>query len=374
MYQSKILIVEDDLINIEIFTEILHHNYQLFIAPDGKRAEEILTSNMPDIILLDVMLPDTTGIELCRKIKANQATMHIPIIMATSLDNQSDKIRGLEAGANDYLIKPVDSDELKLKIKNHLEIKHLRDELLESYLNIENINKELKKNIIKKGEILSIVAHDMRNPLTTIGGLTEMLMDEFSPKDPNYSYLQTIERSSDHLISLINDMLEKSKIEAGDIDANKKEVDPGLLAEWVVDMNIPDAHVKQQKIDFSNQAKGTVNGDKMMLRSVMDNLVSNAIKYSPYNATISITLQNSPEEDAIEFIVIDEGPGFKQNEMGKLFGRFQRLSAKPTGGESSTGLGLSIVKDYTERHNGSIHVENEPERGARITVSFPMLP
>ncbi|MCP4216143.1 MAG: response regulator, partial [bacterium] len=138
--KHRILIVEDEIVNIEIYRELLEDEFQLLTAMDGESAIELMDGEPPDLVLLDMMLPDINGVELCRRFKSNEVLSHIPIVVVTTLKNQADKIKGLEAGANDYLNKPIDETELLLKVRNHLKSKDLTDQLNDSFQNIVTIS------------------------------------------------------------------------------------------------------------------------------------------------------------------------------------------------------------------------------------------
>lgn len=202
---NSILIVEDDPVNVEIYRTMLQNKYKLLIAENGKRAEEVMEQTPPDIVLLDIMLPDANGVDLCRKFKNADKSKHIPLILVTALDQLEDKLKGLQAGANDYLNKPVDELELQLKIKNHLIIQ-------EQYTLIKKQNEEINR-------FVDVMLHDLKNPLTVIMGYIELIY-EMSTDDFIVNSLKKVSASSEQMLDNINRVLDIQKRERriSDID------------------------------------------------------------------------------------------------------------------------------------------------------------
>jgi len=202
---NSILIVEDDPVNVEIYRTMLQDRYELLIAENGKRAEEVMEQTPPDIVLLDIMLPDANGIDLCRKFKTTQKSKHIPLILVTVLDQPEDKLKGLQAGANDYLNKPVDELELQLKIKNQLIIQ-------DQYTLIKKQNEEINR-------FVDVMLHDLKNPLTVIMGYIELIYD-MSADDFIVNSLKKVRASSEQMLDNINRVLDIQKRERriSDID------------------------------------------------------------------------------------------------------------------------------------------------------------
>ncbi len=190
--KKKILIVEDEAVNVEIYRSMLPDMYDLVVADNGEQALDIIHETAVDLLLLDVMLPDCSGLDICKVFKADSSRFHIPVIMVTALNSPDDKIKGLEAGANDFLSKPVDRHELLLKIKNQLT-------LLEQY----NIIKEQKEEI---DQYIRIMVHDLKNPLAVVGGYAE-LIENFTEDERLKKYTSKIQSSAQDMLKKINDIL-----------------------------------------------------------------------------------------------------------------------------------------------------------------------
>jgi len=224
-----------------------------------------------------------------------------------------------------------------------------------------------------KNEILGTVAHDLKNPLGVILGRTEMLTELISTsasKDSITSQIEHIRDATKRLTSMVDHLISDAMADAFDITIRREPVDIAALVSEVADANQPLAVNKQQSITVSAPSNIVTMCDTDRIREAIDNLVSNAIKYSPIGGRISVVVTH--EEDSTVIRVVDEGAGLSPEDLGRLFGRFQRLSAKPTAGESSTGLGLSIVKRIIDMHGGEVAANSDgPGKGSTFTIVLP---
>ena len=235
---------------------------------------------------------------------------------------------------------------------------------------------ELRRANRFKSEILGTIAHDLKNPLGVIMGRSEMLTDllalEPMPEGQVRDQIGHVRDSTKRLISMVNSLISDAMNDALDISIRREPIDVVMLVGEVVEANRPLADRKEQTITVSAPDRLTTCGDQDRLWEAIDNLISNAVKYSPVLGTIEVDLSNEGDNSVIR--VRDSGPGLSPEDVGRVFGRFQRLSAKPTGGESSTGLGLSIAKRIVELHRGRISAESDgPGQGAVFTISLPDL-
>jgi signal transduction histidine kinase len=225
-----------------------------------------------------------------------------------------------------------------------------------------------------KSEILSIAAHDLKNPLNSILGICSIIREDTKDIPMVNEMVNTIYRSSQHMLELVLQLLNSSVVELGKIQLNKTPLDiNGILAN-IISNNIKLAEKKQQKIIFNSMLHEEIiiSADRIRITDAVENILSNAIKYTPQGKNITVMLESV--NNRVRINVIDEGPGIREEEKGKLFGKFQRLSAKPTGGESSTGLGLYIVKQIIELHNGRVWVESEFPHGSNFIIELPISP
>lgn len=221
-----------------------------------------------------------------------------------------------------------------------------------------------------KSELLNMVAHDLKNPLQVISGYIELISRKSNPNEHIAKEIEYIQKSSHQMSDLIENILNSSIIDSGAIELKIRPIDLSKLSHFVVDAFQGSAEKKNQKIYAAIEPDIFIQGEKSRIREILENLISNAIKYSPIGKSIWYFLKKKDQN--VQMVVQDEGPGLNDRDMKKIFGKFQRLSAKPTGGEPSTGLGLSIVKSLVELHQGKIKVESKPGAGAKFLVELPL--
>lgn len=364
----KILIVDDDRLNIRILAGILNsQGYVLADADSGERALEVYAQFQPDLVLLDVVMPGMNGFETCRALKRLHGDDCSPIIFITAKDTPDDVVEGLTAGGVDYLPKPFQAKEVLARIRTHLQTQLLTEQQKTLVEQLSNAN-------AAKNKFLGMAAHDLRNPLASIRGLAEFLHEGVvGPLTPDQlDLVDTILAASQSMLALVNDLLDVAIIEAGELKIATETHSLSDLVEKSVYLANIDAAKKQTKIVFTPSQRGPyVSIDSAKMQQVVDNLLSNAVKYSPPGSTVTVGLR---EENSVASIgVRDQGPGIPDNERDRLFKDFGRLSARPTGGEKSTGLGLAICRKIVEAHRGTIIAENIPGGGCEFRVTLPLV-
>ncbi len=237
---------------------------------------------------------------------------------------------------------------------------------------LARLNEELQNANQLKTELLGIAAHDLKSPLQTIMGFAELIIEEAKGNESISKKASLIRRASQRMLGLIQDLLQTAAIDAGKLELNRRKCNLGSLVQSVSENFYLMAQAKRQTLDLNIEENCIVSVDVERMKEIIENLIGNAIKYSPHEKTIRVTVARS-ENNQVRFLVQDEGQGLTEEDMKKLFGKFQRLSAKPTGGESSTGLGLSIVKKLVEMHGGKIWAESEGKnKGATFIVELPL--
>lgn len=357
--KSRILVVDDISKNLQVVGTILRNEgYHVMPATSGLQALERVSAQPPDLILLDLMMPEMDGLEVCSRLKADPLTRQIPVIFLTASNEMEHLMKGFEAGAVDYITKPFNAPELLARVRTHLELKHARERLRE-------MNEE-------KNEFMGIAAHDLRNPLSAIQGYAEMIIEDaqsLAHRDLEGNG-QRIREAAKRMTEMVQNFLDANRIERGELKLNMAISDLSPLLQSVLETQSPHATAKGQMIQLELPPTPTLAlADVSITFQVFENLVSNAVKYSPPGKKIFVRLK--AEAGVVRFEVEDQGPGLSKEDQKKLFGKFARLSAKPTGGEHSTGLGLSIVKRLVEAMNGKVWCESELGMGAKFIVTIP---
>ena len=362
-----ILIVDDKPENLDILIAYLDtRGFTISVALNGKEAIEIAIEFMPDIILLDVMMIGINGFETCNQLKKNKKTENIPVIFMTALSETVDKVRGFEVGGVDYITKPFQQEEVLARINAHLTIRQQQSKLEKRNLELLQLNQE-------KNEFLGIVSHDLKSPLTGILGFAQLLKHykaDFSEVEVN-EFVEGVETNVKQMLDLIENLLDVNRLETGKMTFTLKAIDLGVCVFEALYRYRIEAELKKIHLHFElPQGQYLVCADERAVKQILDNIISNALKYSFKEKNIYIDLMVMDE--SIRCQVRDEGQGLTEKDKEQLFQKFTRLSAKPTGGEHSTGLGLSIVKKLVEAMNGRVWAESDgKDQGSTFTVELP---
>ena len=361
---SNVLVVDDITKNLQVVGTMLRNaGYAVTPATSGAEALKGIRVRVPDLVLLDLMMPEMDGLEVCRRLKADPLTQSIPVIFLTASNEMEHLVKGFEVGAVDYVTKPFNAPELLARVRTHLELKQARDVIFRNGLELRRLNDE-------KNEFMGIAAHDLRSPLNAVKGYSEMVLEDPALGTENTELVQKIHEAAARMAEMVQNLLDANRIERGEMQLRLAPIDLAAGVAAVLETQRARAAAKQQSIQMLHEAGALmVQADATVLTQVIENLVSNAVKYSPTGKNIYVRLSRSSEGTRCE--VQDEGPGLSAEDQKKLFGKFARLTAKPTGGEHSTGLGLSIVKKMVEAMNGKVWCESELGRGATFIVEFP---
>jgi two-component system sensor histidine kinase/response regulator len=357
---ALILVVDDELKNIQVVgAMLLRHGHEVIAAGSGTEALEKLESVVPDLILLDVMMPGMTGFEFCQKLQERPELRDVPVIFLSATGDKNFVVDALEAGAVDYITKPFHVPELMSRVELHA--------------NRRKMHNQLSKVIDEKNRLLEVVAHDLKNPLSGIQFATTMLAE--NPDLPSTSRAQlvsSIGEAAQRAFEIISSLLETKSIEEAKSALVRKPLSLGAHADRAI-ANFQQ-HCKRKNIHIDVVRIGddpSVFGDSRLLMCCIENLVSNAIKFSPADSTVTIHLQRNGKGGI--FQVEDEGPGILEDEVPLLFGKFTRLSARPTHGEASTGLGLHIVHELVEAMDGHVSYHPRSEKGSMFRMSLPLV-
>jgi len=397
----KILLVDDNennLLSMEVALE--KADYTFFKAISGREALRILLHEDDfSLILLDVKMPIMDGYETAELIYQRDRLKHIPIIFITAHDyEEAAMFKGYQAGAVDFIRKPFSPDILRSKVavfaelykKNQLlrrqeeklqtinnDLMQLNQELeqrvVKRTMELENLNHELKALNISKDKFLSVISHDLRNPLTALLASASKLNED--PENLSAHQVKQlsniIHRTSRKLLEQLNEVVDWAKKQNERTNFNPEKIRLAQGIEESLELLKPNAYQKEIKLENKTPADIFVNADSLMLRSIVQNLVTNAIKYTPQGGKVSINAR--PELNMICVFIEDSGVGMTDEMKQRLFTKVSNLSQSGTNNELGSGLGLLLVNDFVAQHGGTIDVESAIGKGTTFKFTIPAL-
>lgn len=376
---KTVLAVDDTPENLAVVNALLRGIYKVKVASNGEHALAIAASAVPDLILLDIMMPGLDGYGVCRRLKSDPVTRDIPVIFLTAKSDEAGEQQGFDLGAVDYITKPISPPLLLARVKAQLSLKDARDAL--ERRNAEDkrrfelaMAQQVELNALKSS-FVSMTTHEFRTPLTTILSSQELLVhygDRLSAAERGDT-LRSIEGAARRMVGMLDQVLTIGKADANLLEFRPKPLDLAALCRQLRDEaqaghTAPDGsqtEVLQLQLAVGEEP---VLADEKLLRHILGNLLSNAIKYSPNGKIASFHAVRGPQ--GLVFTVQDQGIGIPVDEVPKLFGNFHR--ATNVGDIPGTGLGLSIVKRAVESHGGTIAVQSDLGRGTCFTVAIPL--
>ena len=377
--QPLILVADDNPDMRQYLHRILSPHYRIASAKDGVEALSRAKKIDPDLILTDVMMPHMSGDDLLRAIREDQGLKSVPVIFLTARVGIEARVESLEAGADDYIAKPFHEEELLARIRNQFRL-HSQEREIEAHavelqqLNqqLEKMNEKLKELDLRKSEFVSMVAHELRTPMTSMGGLVDNMLDGLvgALTEKQRFYLNRFKSNLERLTRMIPELLDLSRIEAGQVDVQTKALDVVQLVEPIIESFKPMAREKRialQAMEVSSLPM--ILGDTDKLTQVVTNLIQNAIKFTPEGGKVHVEFQER-DERSVQVTIADTGCGIPDSDRNKVFEKFYR-------GESVTreargaGLGLAIVKQIVELHQGRIWVQSTPGEGSRFSFTVP---
>lgn len=389
--RTSILIVDDMPENLRLLSEMLtHYGYKIRLATSGAHALQSVQANPPDLILLDVMMPKMNGFEVCQHLKADETTQLIPVIFLSALDTPEDKVKAFAVGAVDYINKPFFLPEVLARVKTHLALQSLREQ-------VEARNRQLEAEITErqqdqialieardqalaanqfKGYLLNKVSHEFRTPLGAILGYAELLEKNlYGPL--NHAQTEAAHQIIDsvhYLTNLVNELLDQGQLEKGQLRLKMKSFPIQKLVERVQPMMSILAQAKELTftVEVAGEFPELITGDEERLQQIVVNLVSNAIKFTAAGR-VQVSFY-CPDATHWAIQVSDTGPGIPREAFSYIFEPFRQLDNSHLNGSRGTGLGLAIVKQLVTLMNGQVILESKPGQGSIFNVLLPMLP
>jgi len=392
-HSNIVLIIDDETANIIALTDILSPEYDVFAAKNGPDAIALAEKHSPDVILLDVLMPEMDGYEVISTLKNMEKTRDIPVIFITGLDNIDAEKKGLSLGAADYIPKPFSPDIVKLRVQiqiklvNHIRTIKERDEM-ERQLNIirdleagliaakeqAEHNREIAEHSNRaKSEFLSRMSHEMRTPMNAIMGLLQLVKMHGVP-DASKEYIDEIDENSAKLLELIDNVLDISGMEYG---VFKLAHEPfRVISMFREELEIAKFNTSQRNQSFTSTLDPSIPpvliGDFKHLKQVMGNLLANAVKFTPELGNISLNallLQSDSKKATLQISVEDDGIGISEEHQKSLFTIFEQADGSSTRKHGGIGIGLALSKRIVEKMGGDIRVESEPGKGSKFTFT-----
>lgn len=366
----KILIVDDIIENILLLTFILsHENYQLLTATSAKNALEVLKNDIPDVILLDVMMPDMDGFELTQIIrKMPEPYCDITIIFLTALDLTDSIVKGFQVGGNDFITKDFKKEELLIRIKHQISLIATKRMLAQK-------TEALEQSIHSRDKMYSVIAHDLLSPMGYIKMILNMLLVGI-PKgqmdDKMYEMLHLVNKSVEDTFILLDNLLKWTKSQTGKLHVIMQQVELNPICEGQIQVFNKMAKAKNIQFILDATEPTDVFVDKNMLKSILRNLMSNALKFSSPNSSVVLRINNDPDNSAFLTISVeDHGCGIELEAQQKLMKIETHYSTFGTNNEEGSGLGLLLCQDFVQKIGGKLWFESTPKVGTTFSFTVP---
>ena len=361
----KILVVDDVMSNVLLLKILLtNEQFQVITCSNGNSCLELARTEHPDLILLDVMMPDISGFDTCSELRKDEETKDIPVIFLTALNNPADLVHGFQVGGNDFLTKPFNKEELVMRVMHQIS-------LVAAKRIIVSQNIELRRTISNRDKMYSVIAHDLRSPMASIRMVLNLLVNAIPPETIGKELFDLIDkanRESEETHDLLDNLLKWTKSQTGRLNVVLQEFDLAEVVPGVVDIFVMIAETKHIKLNLNIEEGVEVNADKDMLKTVIRNFISNAIKFSNENSTIDISVKN--EAPMARISVRDHGVGISADRIATLFS--DGKTTYGTANEEGSGLGLQLCKDFAVKNGGDVEVTSIEGEGSTFSVLVPL--
>ena len=365
--EYKILIVDDVMSNVLLLKVLLtNEKFAIATASNGRQALEQVEKENPDLVLLDVMMPDMSGFEVAQHLKSNPNTADIPIIFLTALNSTADIVKGFQVGANDFISKPFNKEELIIRVTHQISLVAAKRLILSK-------TEELQRTIAGRDKLYSVIAHDLRSPMGSIKMVLNMLILNLPSEKIGaemYELLTMANQTTEDVFSLLDNLLKWTKSQIGKLNVVYQDVDLVEVTDGVIEIFSMVASLKKIRIREMKPEKMMVNADIDMLKTVVRNLLSNAIKFSKENSEVLVKMEEV--DDMAVVSVQDYGCGISEEGQKKLLHTDTHFSTFGTNNEEGSGLGLLLCKDFVVKNGGKLWFTSKEGEGSIFSFSIPV--
>jgi len=354
----SVLIVDDVMENIQVVVSHLRgEEYDLRFATDGQQALESLAAGPVDLILLDVMMPEIDGFEVCRRVKADPRLKDIPVVFLTAKTDPESLLRGFQSGGVDYITKPFNPDELLARVRTHLRL--------------HRTERDLRGLLASRDRFLSIVAQDLRTPFSGLKGILKLLARDNAalPPEELADYLQMADAAAQGIDGLLENLLSWSQLQTGVFGFAPRPLAVSALFDDALLLEAGELRAKGIEVTVDADPALTIYADPEMAQLTLSRLLDNAIKFSYRNGKVELSAKRS--EGGVKLVVADQGVGITGQDRERLFCPEMPLRRPGTEGEIGIGMGLPLAKAFTEQHGGHLEITSPQGGGTTVEALFP---
>lgn len=362
-----VLIVDDVVSNVLLLKTLLkNEKYNVLTANNGRVCIDVCKEHHPDLILLDVMMPDLNGYDTATILKKDDKLKDIPIIFLTALNTPADLVKGFQVGANDFLTKPFNKEELLMRVSHQISLVAAKRIIVKQ-------NEELRHTIANRDKMYSVIAHDLRSPMASIRMVLGLVVQSVSPDvigTEIYSLIDQANKESEETHDLLDNLLKWTKSQTGRLTVAYQDFEACDVIIGVVDIFKMVAETKKITLNFiPGEKRHKVHADKDMLNTVLRNFMSNAIKFSNEGSSIDILV--GEQDKFVKISVRDHGVGISPDRVKTIF--HSGSTTYGTNNEEGSGLGLQLCQDFAIKNGGNVQVESVEGEGSTFSVLIPML-